>query len=233
MALAKNDKRSHTAQAKDGDSQATRTRPLVEIGTELDAELRRFEDLAATAQRAPLNSHKNIGRAAAMIGQAVDSQGRFTGHLQALAGAMASARDRFEVAALAINARAEEIQQRSDEHDALVQRLEALGQEALEIGALARTIGARKPLEESAGAAPPAAERTPQQNRDVLEEVRAVLTRMGALAQQADELAKATVAAGLVDLARQTDSLRQTLGSARQKVTLLERNLLANGPPLA
>ena len=222
---------------KDGDPGGARAASMVEVATDLDAELRRFEELAATARRAPLSSQKSIERAVGVIRQAAESQGRLTGHLHALLGAMGAARDRVEAAAGSLNVRADEIQERSEEHAGLMQRLASLGQEAMEIGAQAQGIGQREPREPrepreaGAGEDPDAAPGAP--GPDVIEEVRAVLQRLVTLAQQADELAKATEAAGLVDLARQADSLRQTLGAARQKVTLLERSLLANGPPRA
>ena len=226
--MSKKDRRPNDGQ-KDGDPEALGATSMVEVATELDAELRRFEELAATARRAPLSSQKSIERAVGVIRQAAESQGRLTRHLQALLAAMGGARDRVEAAAGSLNARADEIQQRSEEHTTLLQRLAALGQEAMQIGAQAQGIGARKPREADDGADPAAAPAAP--GPDVIEEVRAVLQRLVSLAQQADELAQATDAAGLVDLARQADSLRQTLGAARQKVTLLERSLLTNAPP--
>jgi DNA repair exonuclease SbcCD ATPase subunit len=239
--MSKKNKRPHEPQAKGGDAEAAGGPPkgagqgaapagpsIVDVATALDAELRRFEELAAAVRRAPLSTEKNIDRAAGLIRQAADCQDRFTTQLSALVGAMASTRDRVEAAARAINARAEEVRQRSAEHDALLKRLAALGQEAKEIGALAQAIAARKARE--GGADPGAA---PGSGDEALEEVRGMLARMTAVARQADELAKEASAAGIEDLARQADSLRQTLGSAHHKVTLLERNLVANRPPRA
>lgn len=231
--MSKKDRRSREARAKEGGAQAARVASMVEIAGELDAELRRFEELAAAARRTPLSSLKSIERAAGVIREAADSQKRLTDHLHGLLGAMASARDRVEASARALNARGEEIGQRSDEHAELLQRLAALGQETLEIGAIAQTIGTRRQPQGTAGADPPPASGTPEREPDVLAEIRTMLERMGTLVQKADELAAATDSAGFVDLARQADSLRQTLGTARHKVAALERSLLANGPPRA
>jgi uncharacterized coiled-coil DUF342 family protein len=186
------------------------------VAMEIEAELRRLEDLAGAVKRAPLRSQKDVERAAGMVGQVTDHRVRFGAQLQALMAALAVARDRHEAAEQAIQRRAVEIQERAAEMTALLERLAELGQEATEIGALARSIGA--PGQEA-----PA--------EDVVAEVQAIRERTGSLVARADALLKDAQAADLIEVARQADSLRQTVAAAHNKIAQLQRSLSAGEPP--
>lgn len=219
--MSRKDRQPGDPQSHDKPGGAAGAGALTAAAAALDAELRRFEELAGAVRRAPLDSQKGIERAAGVVREAAESQTRFATLLHAMMDAMGGARDRMQTAADAINARADEIRDRSNAYTALVQRLGELGQEAKEIGVVAQAVGARK---KEAGEAP---------SPDVLEEIRSMRARMGGLAAQADQLAKDAQAADLVDIARQADSLRQTVGAAHNKVGLLEKSLSESAKPKA
>lgn len=166
----------------------------------LDQELQKFEELSAAAARIKLNSEKNLERATDALTRAAESQDRIGGHVRALVGAVAAARERQEYDAEVLMARAHEIAARRTRYAELVQKMGALGGEAREVHALL------------------------QQERSK-ETIDAVNARLGGVFDKADELAKLAEGEDMEDLARQADSLRQQLQSARNKLNLLAQKL--------
>ncbi len=186
--------------------------PLAEATLALDEKLERFEDLAAAAQRIPLNSQKNIERAAVAINESADCQNEVLAHIHALIQVLNAARDRNQATAAVLQTRGEAVQKRNDELGALLVRFAALGQAAKDIS------GAVTPLRgndaDNAGA-----------REGAVAELAQVDARMGEISAQAVELATAANEAELSDLAQQADSLRQQIASARNKVNLLLKKL--------
>jgi len=62
----------------------------------LDAELCRYEALAAGIQRERLDSEKHLRRAAQVLSELEDSEARLGEHIRALVGAITTARERHE-----------------------------------------------------------------------------------------------------------------------------------------
>jgi len=180
-------------------------------GAEVDAELRRFEDFAAALKRAPLNSQKNIERAAEMLSQAQERRDRFVEQLQALIASLNVARTRQEAAEGVIQARAQEIERRAHEFAALLERLNQLGQDANAVGALVRNTASSEGESQEA----------------VRVDIPEIRERMAKLATQADALARDAQATDMVDVARQADALRQMLASVHKKIIHLEQTLKA------
>ena len=166
----------------------------------LDQELRKFEELSALASRIKLNSEKNIERATDALSKAAESQDRISAHVRSLVGAVAAARERQEKDSQTLMARAHEISARRTRFVELVQKMGALGAEAKEIHSLLQ------------------AEKTKQT-------VAAVQARLEGVADGAEEIVRVAEAEDLEDLARQADSLRQQLQSARNKLNLLAEKL--------
>src|SRR5205823_4692682 len=71
---------------------ATISSPLATSAAALESELHRYLDLATVAQRIPLNSEKNLDRAARAIKDAMDSQERVSANVRALFEAITRAR---------------------------------------------------------------------------------------------------------------------------------------------
>ncbi len=177
------------------------TSELSQAAVLLDQELRKFEELSALASRIKLSSEKNIERATDALSKAAESQDRISAHVRALVGAVAAARERQEKDSGTLLARAHEISARRTRFVELVQKMGALGAEAKEINLLLQ-----------------ASEKT-------RETVAVVQARLQGVADGAEEIARVADAEELEDLARQADSLRQQLQSARNKLNLLAEKL--------
>src|SRR5689334_21694829 len=76
--------------------------PLASSAVALEAELRRYFDLATVAQKVPLNSEKNLERAARSMREAMDSQERVGVQVRALFEAITHARESQEAMALSL-----------------------------------------------------------------------------------------------------------------------------------
>ena len=167
----------------------------------LDQELHKFEELSDLASRIKLTSEKNIERATDALSKAAESQDRISGHVRALVGAIAAARERQEKDSATLMARAHEISARRTRYVELVQKMGALGAEAKEINVLLQ-----------------ASEKT-------RETVAAVQARLATVADGAEAISRLADAEEIEDLARQADSLRQQLQAARNKLSLLAEKL--------
>lgn len=167
----------------------------------LDQELRKFEELSELATRIKLSSEKNIERATDALSKAAESQDRISLHVRALVGAVAAARERQEKDSATLMERAHEIAARRTRYVELVQKMGALGAEAKEINVLL------------------------QASDKTRESVLAVQGRLAVVASGAEEIARLADAEELEDLARQADSLRMQLQSARNKLNLLAEKL--------
>ena len=180
----------------------------------LEAELERFEGIAASVARAPLTSQKAIEHAARLTRDASEAQGRYAQRLQALVAMVGTTGERQRVAANAINDRVAEIDARTAAHAALERRRGELGAEARGINA--RAQGA------TAGGVVPG---SPDRLAELIGALEEIAERMDAAVARALEVARDATAADFVDVARQADALRQQLLATRNRVTLLRRGL--------
>ena len=161
---------------------------------DLDRELQRFEDLSAEAARIKLTSEKNLERATQALSRAAESQDRIQGLVQKLVAAVGGSRERQESEASALLARAQEIAARRGQLAALLQRMGGLGQMAKEVQEL---------LKSGPG------------NLDEVQQ------RMQKVADDAAEIGQAAQSHEMEDLARQAETVRQQVLSAKNKVSLL------------
>jgi hypothetical protein len=184
----------------------------------LDAELCRYEALATGIQQEHLDSEKNLRQAVRALKDLEESEARIGQHLQILVAAIATARERQEKQALAVQDRAGQIRQRTVGLTDLLTRWGALGEAAAEVNRLVQQVAAtsqKAGAEKQLGAAA----------------FRDIDDRLGRLAQDSEELAQAAQADAFVELGRQAESLRQQLLSARNKFRLLERRRGSAGGP--
>jgi hypothetical protein len=180
----------------------------------VEEELRRFEALADTVLRTPLDSEKNLERASKALREVAESDERLVAQLQKLVAAVGGVRDRQQEHARGVNARAEELQARTEAFQALLQRYAGLGRSASELNAVVQDIAARRQKAT-----------TPEDNRALAGSLEQLLERMGQVADEAQGLANSATADDFNDIARQADSLRQQLLSARNKMALLQKGL--------
>jgi hypothetical protein len=170
----------------------------------LDEELDRVEHLADSAGRVPLNSRKNLEKAARTTTEAAESQGKVGEHISALMAALNQVRVRNEATVQALQTRSDEIQKRSEQLGALLERFEAIGKDAREVTDLAQGIGT-----EGAG-----------------EKLLELETRLGAIAEAAKGLWEQAESDGWTDLSRDADSLRQQVLAAKNKLGLLAKRMI-------
>lgn len=196
------------------DRSAGRLSSFVEAAAALEAELERFEAIAAAVGRAPLNSQKAIEHAARLTRDASEAQGRYAQRLQALVAMVGSTGERQHVAAATINDRVAEIDARTTAHTALERRLGELGEEA-------RGINARAQGAIGAGGVPS----SPERLSELIGALGEIGERMDAAVASALDIARDATASDFVDVARQADSLRQQLLATRNRVGLLRRGL--------
>ena len=181
---------------------------LAAAAEELDAELCRYEALAAGIQRERLDSEKHLRRAAQALGELQESEARLGQHVQKLVAAIATARDRQEKQAHAVCAQAEEIRRRTEALRALLARWETLGADAGEVNRLVQQLATTA--------------RGGTGDNAVGGALREVDERLARLGDDSMELARAAEAEQFADLARQAESLRLQLLSARNKFRLLQ-----------
>jgi hypothetical protein len=180
----------------------------------LESELKRFEDIAASLARSPLNSEKAIEHAARLTRDAADAQARFAEQLHGLVALVGTANERQRAAAATINGRVSDIDARTTEHTAFGVRLGQLGEEARGINALVQ--------EATSGGGMPT---SPERLAELIERLEEIVARMDGAVARAQDVAREANEADFVDVARQADALRQQLLAARNRVGLLRRGL--------
>lgn len=167
---------------------------IVRAAAALEDEMAALEALSRTARKIPLNSEKNIARAAAELSQVVTAPERLGARLQELATAMARMQERQQATLEPLATFAQAIQERSQRLDQHMQSFGALGKAAAEASAmLATSQGDRAAL--------PTVEQRLQQISD---DARALFD-----AARADDFP---------EIAREADVLKQRMASLRKRL---------------
>jgi hypothetical protein len=190
----------------------------------LDAELKRYVELASAAVKVPLTSEKNIDRAARAIADAAESEKRVLSHVQALVGAITAARESQEASTKALNAHADAVSERRVELEALLARFAKLGEVARTMNAVVQRVSGYKANPYGGESAEVTEMRT------ALAEVE---TGMTTVAGHAQELAAEAGRASFEELARQAESLRQQVLAAKNRQSLLQKALPGGSTPVA
>ena len=185
--------------------------PLATAAATLEAELLRFEAAAGTAMRVPLDSQRNLDKAARATNEAVEAQTRIGEHIQTFMAVLNTAREKNQVTSEGLRVRGLEIQARSDELNGVLARFNEIGRRAAETSEAVRVLG-----EAGAGSSPPEV---------LLGHLKEIEQRMQLIADDAQLVAKEAAQVGLDDLGKQATSLRQQVQSARNKVLLLQGQL--------
>jgi DNA repair exonuclease SbcCD ATPase subunit len=163
----------------------------------LEAELRRFEQLADLVLRLQLNTEKNLDKAAKAAQEAAQAQERVADAVKELVAAVGRAREKQDAQTEALAKRMVEVQGRRAELSEVLARFESLGSEAGQINELLKD----------------------QRDLGAAEE------RMGGVAEVAEKLRDDAAGRGFSEAARQADSLRQQMLSARNKLRLMKEKL--------
>jgi hypothetical protein len=184
----------------------------------LDAELHRFEELVGVLTRAAFDSKKGLERAARMLSDAIDSRDRVAAEVGHLVSAVATARDRQQVAADRLQARALELQERTAVIASFFERFGALGEDARAMNAL---------LQQASSAYGESDGESERPTAEALARFDDVHARMGDVARKASELAESARKDGVLDIAQQADAIRQQVHATRNRLGLLQRGFSA------
>ena len=186
--------------------------PLIESATSLHDELLRFEELCNNAEKAPLESEKSLERSAKLLREVAESDERLATHVRALVAAVSNVRDRQQLHADKVQIVARRLQERTEVFKELLQRYGALGQDAGKLNALVQEVAA----ERREGA---------EGNRELAKKLESLIAEMTRVADQAQTVTDAAAEKSFDDIGRQSDSLRQQLLAARNKMSLLHKSL--------
>jgi hypothetical protein len=195
------------------------TSELLAAAEAFDDELARFGRLVEVARTGPLNSQKNLQRAARGFEEIGESEKRLGEAAQALVAALQNARQKQELQAQALQGRAQEIEARTGIAANLLQGYAAVGQKAGELNSLVLEIAAKN----ANGSSVP--------DETVIHSLAELRAKMGDVAESAAGLVFTAREADFEDIARQADSLRQQILSVGNKVATIERALAARSVP--
>jgi hypothetical protein len=194
---------------KNGSAQAERS-PLTAAAASLEAELKRYADLASEAMHAPLTSEKNIDRAGRALLAAAECEKGLTDLVRTLVEAVGTARQTQEATSSSLAERGALIVARRAELDGLMTRFAMLGETAKALNEGLQKLGGYKG--------------NPYDGNDA-SELREALGQidvgMTTVAEHAAELAKEAAARELSDLGRQADGLRQQILAAKNRLAHL------------
>ncbi|MCE9671563.1 hypothetical protein LY474_27525 [Myxococcus stipitatus] len=190
---------------------------LVTAARSLDEALERFEALAGQLEQAPLQSEKHLERASAALKSLADMDEDLRLRVGALVSAISRVRDRQQAQAEAVHQRAQALQARTEVFKDLLVRYGALGQSAGELNVRMQEFAQQR--QQAA---------TPESKVALGEAFQALQARMTEVADEAQALMRSAEESDFGDIARQADSLRQQLLSARNKMTLLQKSFEAS-----
>ncbi len=186
---------------------------LVTAARSLDEGLERFEALAQQLQDAPLQAEKHLEKASATLKALADMDEELRARVAGLVGAISQVRDRQQTQAEAVQARAMELQQRTEIFKDLLVRYGSLGQSAGELNVRMQEFAAQRQQA-----------KTPEENAALATSFQSLQDRMGEVADEAQSLSQAAEEKDFNDISRQAESLRQQLLSARNKLSLLQKS---------
>jgi hypothetical protein len=199
--------------AKNGSAQGERS-PLTAAAASLEAELKRYAELASEAMHAPLTSEKNIDRAGRALLAAAECEKGLTDLVRTLVEAVGTARQTQEATSSSLAERATLIVERRAELDGLMTRFAMLGETAKMLNEGLQKLGGYKG--------------NPYDGNDA-SELREALGQidvgMTTVAEHAAALAKEAAARELSDLGRQADGLRQQILAAKNRLAHLHKGL--------
>jgi signal recognition particle GTPase len=198
---------------KNGTAHAERS-PLATAASALEAELKRYAELASEAMHAPLTSEKNIDRAGRALLAAAECEKGLTDLVRTLVDAVSTARQTQEATSASLAERGALIVERRAELEGLLARFATLGETAKLLNDGLQKLGGYKG--------------NPYDGNDA-SELREALVQidvgMTTVAEHAAELAKDAAARELADLGRQADGLRQQILSAKNRLAHLHKGL--------
>ncbi len=192
------------------------TSELTAAAEALDEQLRRFESLTDQFKKSPLNSEKSLERASKLLRDVAEQDRVLNECVSALVAAVSGARDRQQKNAEAVNEHAQYLEKRAETFKTLLERYGALGQSAAELNQRMQDFAAKRSEPQTA-----------EKNLQLVESLDGLSERMGQVADEAQAVVTLADEQDFGDIGRQADSLRQQILSARNKLGLLRKGLVA------
>lgn len=196
--------------------------PLVEAAEAFDGSLRRLAALAESVGRTSLDSSHGLARAAEALKEVVTCEEDLQAQARLLVAALGRAREAQEAQSELVRKRALEIQSRTGEYAAILERFEAIGAQAADLNTATQNLASQRKI----------ADQTLRQSdlSALLSDLGEIEDRMTGVIESSEGLAKDARDANFDDLHRRTDALRQQLLAARNKIKLLKETLVQAVP---
>jgi methyl-accepting chemotaxis protein len=186
---------------------------LVTAAMAIEEELRKFEALAEEVRTGPLRSQKNLEKMGKLLSSVADCDERMVAHMRSLLGVLNQWRDRQQTLAAEVNGRAQQLQERTQVYQGLMLRFSELGQEAGGLSSQMQQVAGMTQQGQAASA------------EEIISSLQQVNERMTQVADNAGKLATDAEEQDFSDVARDAESLRQQLLSARNRANLLQQKL--------
>jgi chromosome segregation ATPase len=186
---------------------------LVAAAQALDEGLERFEALTEQLQKAPLQSEKHLERASDTLKALADMDDQLRVRVTSLVGVISRVRDRQQAQAELVHQSAQKLQERTEVFKDLLVRYGSLGQSAGELNVHMQQFAQQRQQA-----------KTPEEQAALAATFQTLQDRMAQVADDAKALATLANEKDFGDIARQADSLRQQLLSARNKMGLLQKS---------
>jgi len=187
---------------------------LSKAASDLEAELARLED-TLDELKSPITSEKALLRAGQRLEQCSACEERLAGLLQNFAQAMIGMQERQQRCMEILAERADGVQARHADRNQLIERINQLGQRASQISSPIAS------LDESAWASP---------TSELLSSLAELNSRLESVIEEAGEVAASARQSDWNDVARDADTLKQQLQSARSRLLLGQRQLASRAP---
>ncbi|MFZ5897114.1 MAG: hypothetical protein ACOY0T_39010 [Myxococcota bacterium] len=187
---------------------------LSKAATALEDELARFEDLLQELKQ-PVNSDKALQRARHRLEECSACEEKLAEHLRAFAEAMQAMQARQQECMQILAERAQGVATRLTERNALIVRINQLGQQAR---AVSEPIVA---LQEPDWNSP---------SPELLSSVAEMSTRLEAVISEAAAVVASAKESDWADVARDADALKQQLSAMRSKLIIGQRKLASRAP---
>jgi uncharacterized coiled-coil DUF342 family protein len=190
-----------------------RSSPLIQAAEAFDEQLARFDAAAETVKKAPLTSGKHLERAAEVLKEVASIDEKLGEQVRALVSVINDVRDRQQQQAAAVLERAQELQRRTNEFQALQEKYAGLGKVAGELNEALQTS-----LQSAGGQPVP----------EMASTLSKVGERLGLAADEAQALANEAQEKEFSDMVRHADALRQQVLSTKNRLALLADKLREN-----
>jgi hypothetical protein len=175
-------------------------RMLLEAAAKLDAALDAYQRAAHGFLKLKLDSRRNVGKAAELLGQIAGIDDELSAEVGRLVAAIAQARDAQQTTAEAVQQRALEVLERRNALEGLLARLELLAGQVRELGVA-----------------------MPDGRDPTVAELGQMGERIGQLSESALAFATEAQTVGFDDLAAEGQGLRQQLLAVKNRAERMER----------